>query len=73
MVSVNDEFVHGIPGPRRRVDGDLVKLDVTLEKDGFIADVLMPHGTRRRVAHALRWLADKKVENPWKKHGNIPL
>jgi hypothetical protein len=25
------------------------------------------------VAHALRWLATKKVENPWRKHGNIPL
>lgn len=40
---------------------------------GFIDDVIMPHATRCRVAHALRWLANKKVENPWKKHGNIPL
>jgi propionyl-CoA carboxylase beta chain len=40
---------------------------------GFIDDVIMPSGTRRRVAHALRWLADKKLQNPWKKHGNIPL
>jgi propionyl-CoA carboxylase beta chain len=40
---------------------------------GFIDDVIMPHGTRRRITHALRWLADKKVQNPWKKHGNIPL
>jgi propionyl-CoA carboxylase beta chain len=40
---------------------------------GFIDDVIMPSGTRRRVAHALRWLANKKLENPWKKHGNIPL
>ncbi|MFZ1429259.1 MAG: acyl-CoA carboxylase subunit beta [Geminicoccaceae bacterium] len=42
-------------------------------KRGFVDDVIMPHGTRRRVAQALRWLANKKVENPWKKHGNIPL
>ena len=42
-------------------------------KRGFIDDVIMPHGTRRRVAQALRWLANKKAENPWKKHGNIPL
>jgi propionyl-CoA carboxylase beta chain len=42
-------------------------------KRGFIDDVIMPHGTRRRVAQALRWLATKKAENPWKKHGNIPL
>jgi propionyl-CoA carboxylase beta chain len=40
---------------------------------GFIDDVIMPHGTRRRIAHSLRWLADKKSEMPWKKHGNIPL
>ena len=30
-------------------------------KRGFIDDVIMPHGTRRRVAHSLRWLAGKKV------------
>ncbi|MGF1477194.1 MAG: acyl-CoA carboxylase subunit beta [Geminicoccaceae bacterium] len=40
---------------------------------GFIDDVIMPHGTRRRVARSLRWLRDKSVDNPWKKHGNIPL
>jgi propionyl-CoA carboxylase beta chain len=40
---------------------------------GFIDDVIMPHGTRRRVAQSLRWLRNKKLENPWKKHGNIPL
>ena len=38
LISVNDEVVHGIPGSRRIADGDLVKLDVTLEKDGFVAD-----------------------------------
>jgi methionyl aminopeptidase len=37
-ISVNDEAVHGIPGERTLREGDLVKLDVTVEKDGFIAD-----------------------------------
>lgn len=37
-ISVNDEIVHGIPGPRMLSDGDLVTLDVTLELDGFMAD-----------------------------------
>lgn len=37
-ISVNDEVVHGVPGPRRLVAGDLVKIDVTAELDGFIAD-----------------------------------
>ncbi len=40
---------------------------------GFIDDVIMPQETRRRVAYALRRLRDKKLQNPWKKHGNIPL
>jgi propionyl-CoA carboxylase beta chain len=42
-------------------------------KRGFIDDVIMPHGTRRRVAKALRWLDNKRVDDPWKKHDNIPL
>jgi methionyl aminopeptidase len=40
-ISVNDEAVHGIPGPRALRDGDLVKLDVTIEKDGFMADAAL--------------------------------
>jgi methionyl aminopeptidase len=38
FISVNDEAVHGVPGPRRLRRGDLVKLDVTAELDGFFAD-----------------------------------
>lgn len=37
-ISVNEEIVHGIPGPRVLAPGDLVKLDVTVELDGFMAD-----------------------------------
>ncbi len=40
---------------------------------GFIDDVIMPRNTRVRVCRSLRMLAGKKLENPWKKHGNIPL
>src|SRR3546814_10479364 len=40
---------------------------------GFIDEVIMPHSTRRRVAMGLRKLRDKQLENPWKKHDNIPL
>jgi propionyl-CoA carboxylase beta chain len=40
---------------------------------GFIDDVIMPHGTRRRVCKALASLENKKLENPWRKHGNLPL
>jgi methionyl aminopeptidase len=38
LISVNDEIVHGIPGARRIRAGDIVKIDVTVEKDGYVAD-----------------------------------
>jgi propionyl-CoA carboxylase beta chain len=40
---------------------------------GFIDDVISPHSTRRRVCRALAMLREKRLENPWKKHDNIPL
>lgn len=49
-ISVNDEAVHGIPGRRRLREGDLVKLDVTAELDGYYADacVSVPVGEADR-------------------------
>ncbi len=38
LISVNDEIVHGIPGARRITAGDIVKIDVTVDKDGYVAD-----------------------------------
>jgi methionyl aminopeptidase len=54
-ISVNDEAVHGIPGKRRLRRGDLVKLDVTAELDGFYADacVSVEVGPSRPAARAL--------------------
>ena len=40
-ISVNDEVVHGIPGGRVLQPGDLVKLDLTAEKDGYHTDSAM--------------------------------
>ncbi|WP_206240909.1 acyl-CoA carboxylase subunit beta [Novosphingobium terrae] len=40
---------------------------------GFIDEVIHPHSTRRRIALGLRKLRGKALENPWKKHDNIPL
>jgi methionyl aminopeptidase len=37
-VSVNDEVVHGIPGPRKLKRGDLVKVDVAARYRGYVAD-----------------------------------
>jgi acetyl-CoA carboxylase carboxyltransferase component len=40
---------------------------------GFIDDVIMPHETRKRICRSLAMLREKNVENPWRKHSNIPL
>src|ERR1700738_5654586 len=40
-ISLNDEAVHGIPGERELEEGDLVTLDVTVEKDGYMADAAL--------------------------------
>ena len=37
-ISLNEEAVHGVPGNRSLRAGDLLKLDVTVEKNGFMAD-----------------------------------
>ena len=40
---------------------------------GYIDDIIFPRNTRYRIARALSMLQSKQVENPWKKHDNIPL
>ncbi|MCW2242938.1 acyl-CoA carboxylase subunit beta [Azospirillum canadense] len=66
--------------------GDSVKIEARTEEyrqkfanpfvaasRGYIDDVIMPHGTRRRVIKALSMLKNKQLQNPWRKHDNIPL
>jgi methionyl aminopeptidase len=62
-ISLNDEAVHGIPSERPIRTGDLVKLDVTFEKGGYMADaaITVPvepvsDGARRLVSCAERAL-----------------
>jgi methionyl aminopeptidase len=43
-VSVNDEVVHGIPGPRRLREGDLVKVDVAAMYRGYVGDTAATFG-----------------------------
>jgi methionyl aminopeptidase len=53
-VSVNDEVVHGIPGPRRIELGDVVSIDVGVRYDGYIGDTattVMVGVTDREVIH----------------------
>jgi propionyl-CoA carboxylase beta chain len=40
---------------------------------GYIDEVILPHSTRKRIARALSMLRTKEMEQPWKKHDNIPL
>lgn len=40
---------------------------------GYIDDVIMPNETRKRISRALVMLKNKKLDNPWRKHDNIPL
>lgn len=50
-ISVNEEIVHGVPGPRVLRPRDVVKIDVTAELDGYVADsavtVILPPATGR--------------------------
>ncbi|XP_064638600.1 propionyl-CoA carboxylase beta chain, mitochondrial-like [Lineus longissimus] len=40
---------------------------------GYVDDIIEPNTTRKRICADLEVLSRKKLENPWKKHGNIPL
>jgi methionyl aminopeptidase len=50
-ISLNEQVVHGVPGPRRLREGDVVKIDVTAELGGYIADaavtLVLPPATQR--------------------------
>jgi methionyl aminopeptidase len=64
LISVNDEVVHGVPGKRRLERGDVVKLDVTVERDGYMADaartVVVEGGAP--IAHRLVRCAERAFE-----------
>jgi methionyl aminopeptidase len=68
LISINDEIVHGVPGRRRLRRGDLVKIDVTVEKDGYVADAarsLVIEGgsdTARRLAACAAAALDAALE-----------
>jgi methionyl aminopeptidase len=60
-ISVNDEVVHGIPGARVLQPGDLVKLDLTAEKDGYHTDsaVSIEVPPAGKIMHDLAHCAEK--------------
>jgi len=52
-ISVNDEAIHGIPGDRVIQGGDLVKLDLVAEKDGYFADAAVTVAVGEVTAKAI--------------------
>jgi methionyl aminopeptidase len=42
-MSVNDEVVHGIPGPRKLVEGDIVSIDTGCKLEGWCGDAAITH------------------------------
>jgi methionyl aminopeptidase len=63
-ISVNDEAVHGIPGDRKLKAGDIVKLDVTVEKNGYMADaaITVPVGRVSAQAEQIISCAERSFE-----------
>ena len=59
-IAVNDEVIHGIPGPRVIHNGDIIKIDVGATLDGFVGDCAMticvgePSAAARRLAEVTR-------------------
>jgi methionyl aminopeptidase len=67
-VSVNDEIVHGIPGPRELEEGDIVSLDFGVSVDGYHGDsaVTVPVGDidddRKRLLDVTQRSLDEAIE-----------
>ncbi len=63
-ISINDEAVHGIPGPRKVVAGDIVSLDLGLVLDGFWADMgcTVPAGQASAEAQRLIRVTDECLQ-----------
>ena len=55
-ISVNEEVVHGIPGPRRLKEGDLVSLDFGVKYDGYYGDAALTVGVGELSAQARQLL-----------------
>jgi methionyl aminopeptidase len=53
-ISVNEEVVHGIPGPRKLVEGDIVGLDLGCIVDGFFGDAARTVAVGRASEEAAR-------------------
>ena len=66
-------FLFRLAHEKEKEYNDLFCNPYNAAKYGYIDDVIEPRNTRFRVIRALQQLATKRVTNPAKKHGNIPL
>ncbi len=62
-ISVDEEIVHGIPGPRRLRDGEVVSIDIGVKLDGWCADaaVTRPVGTIGEPAQRLLQVTEETL------------
>ncbi len=62
-ISVNEEVVHGIGGPRPIAYGDIIKIDIGIVKDGWVGDnaVTIPVGEIRPEVHHLLWATEESL------------
>src|SRR5262245_57651344 len=71
-ISVNDEIVHGIPSKKRKLaEGDLLKLDVTAELNGYMADaaITVPVGRVSERAKLLFACAERAFKKALREVG----
>ncbi|MBD2844702.1 type I methionyl aminopeptidase [Paenibacillus sp. IB182496] len=54
--SVNDELVHGIPGPRKLEDGDIISIDIGAQYKGYHGDSAWTYGVGQISEEAARLL-----------------
>src|SRR5712692_300777 len=64
-VSINDEIVHGIPGDREIMDGDVVSIDIGCTNKGFVADMAVTVGIGN-VSPEARQLIEVTGESLWR-------
>lgn len=56
-ISINDQVVHGIPGPRKLLSGDIVSIDMGLKYKGYFSDLAFTKGVGRISREAKRLIA----------------
>lgn len=55
-ISVNEQLVHGIPGPRRLKEGDIVSIDLGVKLNGWCGDAAVTHAVGKISPQARRLL-----------------